>query len=152
MVNEKEIPTLLEFLFGDSAETAQRGASARLMCWVQAFDQWLAERAQKVKPGTVRDAPLAWKRLLQESERMPWELTQADIEAHAAWMEAQGYGSSTICKAVGHIAMFYRWCGERGIDPDCEPGFNPAAGVKRPHVRRYANAQLLSSGEIAAML
>lgn len=152
MVNENKTPILLDLLFGDAADMAWRGASARLMRWAEAFDRWLAERAQKVKPGTLRDAQLAWKRLLQESGRMPWELTQADIEAHAAWMEAQGYGSSAICKAVGYIAMFYRWCGERGIDPGYEPGFNPAAGVKRPRVRRYANAQLLSRGEIAALL
>ena len=45
MGDENEIPLLLQFLFGDAAQTAQRGASARLMLWAEAFERWLAERA-----------------------------------------------------------------------------------------------------------
>jgi hypothetical protein len=152
MVNEKDIPILLEFIFGDAAPVAQRGASPRLLRWAEAFDHWLAERGNKVKLKTNKETRIAWRRLLGERKLMPWQLTQLDIEAHIAWMVAEEYSLSTINDALKYIAMFYRWCDERSIDPEGEPGFNPAAGVKRPHVVHYANAQLLSRAEIAALL
>jgi len=83
---------------------------------------------------------------------MPWELSQKDIEQHAAWMEAENYAATTISSALGIIAAFYRWCDERQIDPECEAGFNPAAGVKRPKIQHYAGAKLLSRGEVEALL
>lgn len=161
MGDENEVPLLLEFLFGEAAGTAQRGASARLLRWAEAFDQWLAERALKVTQSTARKSKNPLRRLLQERRPevgapgrglMPWQLTQADIEAHAAWMKAQEYAPSTISYELGILENFYRWCDERGVDPECEAGYNPAAGVKRPRVKRFANVQLLSRGEVDALL
>ena len=152
MGDENEVPLLLEFLFGDAAETTQHGASARLMRWAEAFEAWLAERALKVTPSSARKSKISWRRLLQNHAEMPWRLTQEDIQAHAAWMEAQEYAPSTISYELGIMENFYRWCDERGVDPECEAGYNPAAGVKRPRVKRFANVQLLSRGEVDALL
>jgi len=63
---------------------------------------------------------LAWRRLVQQSGKTPWELTQADIEGHAAWMEAEGYSPATIGCALGIFSNFYRWCGERGLEAECQ--------------------------------
>jgi hypothetical protein len=43
MEDEKEIPRLLRFPYGEAAEAAQEEVSERLMRWAGAFDQWLAE-------------------------------------------------------------------------------------------------------------
>jgi hypothetical protein len=67
-------------------------------------------------------------------------------------MKAEGYATTTIYNALGIMANFYRWCDERQIDPEREAGFNPAAGVKRPKIQRYARAKLLSRGEVEALL
>jgi len=89
MKEEHKPRLLLEFLFGDSAETAQRSASPRLLVWAEAFDGWIAERSRKYKPGTVNNSRLSWRRLLQERSAMPWQLREGDIQAHVAWMETE---------------------------------------------------------------
>jgi site-specific recombinase XerD len=147
-----KVPRMLEFPFGEAAETAQRGASRRLRRWSQAFEEWLAMRRQNYKPGAAKQAVLTWRRLLRERGKMPWELRQEDIEQHTDWMQAQGYAPTTISNAVGTVADFYRWCGERQADPECEAGFNPAAGARRPKIQRYAGAKLLSREEAGALL
>jgi len=53
---------------------------------------------------------------------------------------------------AGIIANFYRWCSERQVDTECEAGFNPAEKVRRPKVRRYREAKLLSQGELTKLL
>jgi site-specific recombinase XerC len=152
MDDDGKIPRLLVFLFGDAAKTAQRGASTRLRRWCQAFDEWLAERQQKYRSGAFVVAEQAWRRLLRQQGKLPWELTQADFEAHAAWMRAQGYASITISHELGVMANFYRWCGERQVDPECAVGFNPAAGAPRPKIRPYDGAKLLSQAELEKLL
>ncbi len=152
MEEKNKVPMLLEFLFGEAAETVRRGASPRLMRWAEAFDEWLAEQGRRCTPSTNKQAKITWRRLLRERGRMPWELSQKDIEGHAAWMEAENYAATTISNALGIIAAFYRWCDERQIDPECEAGFNPAAGVRRPKRQHYAGAKLLSRGEVEALL
>ncbi len=152
MEEKNKVPMLLEFLFGEAAETVWRGASPRLMRWGEAFDEWLAEQGRRCKPSTSKHAKTTWRRLLRERGAMPWELSQKDIAQHAAWMEAENYAATTISSALGIMAAFYRWCDERQIDPQCEAGFNPAAGVKRPKIQHYAGAKLLSRGEVEALL
>ena len=44
MPDQNEVPLLLQYLFGEAAETAQRVDSPRLMRWAEAFDAWLAAR------------------------------------------------------------------------------------------------------------
>jgi integrase len=67
-------------------------------------------------------------------------------------MENEGYAPSTISNAVGILAGFYRWCGEREVDAELGAGFNPAEGVVRPQVRRWRGAKLLSQREAGKLL
>ena len=157
MEDQNKIPTMLAFLFGEAAGTARQGASLRLLNWCRAFDEWLAERLQRYSKSTHKQSALTWKRLLGERQKMPWEMGPVDIEQHAAWMQAEGYAASTIANRIGIVSHFYQWCAERGVDPECGAGFNPAAGVRRPQVRRYQTADgrpahLLSREEVEALL
>jgi len=157
MEDQNKIPAMLAFLFGEAAGTARQGASLRLLNWCRAFDEWLAERLQRYSKSTHKQSALTWKRLLGERQKMPWEMGPVDIEQHAAWMQAEGYAASTIANRIGIVSHFYQWCAERGVDPECGAGFNPAAGVRRPQVRRYQTADgrpahLLSRKEVEALL
>ena len=152
MEGDENIPMLLAFYFGEAAEAARRGASERLLGWCQAYDEWLRERKRSYGPNTVKQSVMAWRRLAQQSGKMPWELTQADIEQHAAWMQAEGYSPATTGCALGIFSNFYRWCSERQVDQECQVGFNPAEKVKRPKVRRYGGAKLLSRVEASRLL
>jgi len=152
MNEEHKPPLLLEFLFGENAEAAQQGASGRLLVWARAFESWIAGRGAKYTPRNTRQDKLAWRRLLQACAKMPWELEQGDIQAHASCMETEGYTAGTIASELGLITNFYAWCCERQIDEQCAAGFNPAAGVRRPRVARYAGASLLSQGELEGLL
>jgi DNA-binding transcriptional MerR regulator len=150
--DDNHVPLLLTFLFGDSAKVAQQGASERLLRWCRAYEDWLAERKRIRKPGTIRHSVEAWRRLAQQTGKMPWELTAKDIEQHAAWMQNKGLSPMTIASSLGIISNFYRWCGERRVDPECPEGFNPADKVNRPKVRLYRGAKLLSREEISRLL
>ena len=57
MEEEEKIPKLLEFLFGEGAERAQRGALSRLLRWSEAFrERGLRRRVGREDP--VRRRPL----------------------------------------------------------------------------------------------
>jgi site-specific recombinase XerC len=143
---------MVELLSREAAEKAQRGASTRLRLWSEAFDGWLAERQRNYRPENFKKAALAWRRLLTERGKAPWEMRREDIEEHAAWMEAQGYAQTTIYNAVGTMASFYRFCSEHLVDAECQADFNPAAGAKRPKIKRFDGVELLSQEEIEALL
>ena len=86
-MKEERTPLLmLEFLYGESAKTAQRDAPDRLLVWAEAFDEWLRELGAKYTKSTTKQARLAWRRLLQNQGSYPWALGEEDIQAHAAWM------------------------------------------------------------------
>ena len=74
MTEEHKPPLLLEYLFGESAAAAQRGASARLLTWAEAFEAWIAEHEPIRAPKTISKWKRAWRRLLQERGQMPWQL------------------------------------------------------------------------------
>ncbi len=149
---EEKAPWLLVSLFGETADRAGRGASKRLLRWSQGFELWLEERRVNFRPGVEIKARQGWRRLLMDQGKMPWELQEADLEAHIRWMGGKGYANSTIANDLGVIAAFYDWCVVRRIDPECEDGFNPARGIKRPKVPRYAEATLLTEGEERRLL
>ena len=152
MEEENIVPKMLELLFGDAAGAAMQIAPPRLLLWCRAFDDWLAERSLTQKPRTIESLVQAWRLLFHRYHKMPWEISREDIEAHAAWMQAQGYADSMTAQTVGKVASFYRWCDEHRVDPQCAPGFNPATSVARPKVRPYDRAVLLNRGEVQALL
>lgn len=129
---------------------ASEGERARR--WDEAMGEWLEERRVKYRKGSYKQARLAWRRLVEQTLKQPWELGREDLEGHLRWMEEQGYAASTRANAVGYWQDFYRWCGERGADPEYGRDFNPAEGVKRPRVRRYEGAAMLSRGEVERLL
>jgi hypothetical protein len=146
------VPLLLEFLFPESAESVLPLVSPRLLRWCSSFDSWLAERRQSRPPKDRTHAIRSWRSLLGVCGKPPWEITQADIEQHAAWMESNGYSPISICSALTFISAFYRWCAEHQPDPECPPSFNPAAGVARPKYSRRPVSPLLSRLELASLI
>ena len=152
MEEPSHIPKLMELLFGEAAPAAQRLASSRLLLWCEAFEEWLDWRGLPSSRGAYYISKHTWRRLLQERRKMPWELTQADIEAHAAWMLDREYAASKINESLGIIANFYRWCSQHQIDPECPPDYNPAAEAPRLKVRKYARTVLLSRQEVDSLL
>jgi site-specific recombinase XerC len=139
-------------MFGGNSALAHQTASARLLRWCQAMDGWLAERQRTCAERTYRGSKTAWRRLLSRLGKTPWEIEPEDLAAHIAWMGVSGYAASTIKSEVGTLSVFYDWCAQRGIDPECVPGFNPAAGVPRPKVPAWSQARVLSRAEVRALL
>jgi hypothetical protein len=146
---QENVPLLIEFLFPDSAPTAHRIASERLLLWSQAFDYWLAGLRERYSPSRRKTAVAAWRRLLHAQRKPPWELLPADMAQHIAWMEAQGYAPGTIAVSFRILSDFYRWCAERELEPRLT---NPVEDVSKPKARRYAQANLLSRVELQALL
>ena len=146
------VPLLFTYIFGEAALAAYQGASERLLLWAAALEGWLEELSRTHKTDWLRQGKQAWRRLLRQAHKMPWELSRADIEQHVAWLKAEGYAPYTVYHAVGHLASFYRWCSEQGVDPECAQDYNPAAGVSNPWPRPYEGVKLLSRGEAQALL
>lgn len=152
MDQENEVPLLFRFYFGDSAASAQRGASTRLKKWSRAFETWMAERKLYYPKDAVQRTVMAFRRLVRQCGRMPWEVTQEDIELHAAWLEQQGFAARTINFTLGIIASFFQWCDEQKVDPACAPGFNPAKKNARLKINLFEGACLWSRKELEVFL
>jgi len=144
----QETLTLLVFLFGDAAAATQRVAAPHVLSWCQCFDSWLQERARLYHKNAVKRARNAWRRLVEQSCKGPWELSQADLQAHLAWLQGQGYSASTLAHTVGYWSSFYRWCQQQGI----QGAFDPAGALQRPQVERYSQVGLLSRQEVDRLL
>jgi integrase len=151
-VKEKNIPLLLSYYFGENAASAQRGASRRLKKWSLAFERWLAERKKKFTMTAVRESQLAWKRLVRQCGKMPWEVAPEDLEEHIRWMQADGYARVTTNTAVNLISNFYEWCATHKVDEACGKDFNPARGVARLRVRFYERSVAWSREEVGGLL
>jgi site-specific recombinase XerC len=147
-----DIPLLFTFYFGDSASSAQRGASRRFKKWSRGFDQWVAELRQNHSKYTLRHVLLAWRRLVRQCGKMPWQLTPADIDHHITWLKQEGYAVSTVNGSIGIIAGFYQWCDEQHVDSACPPGFNPAKGASRTSRIPYAGVSMWPREELDAFL
>ena len=145
------VPLFFTYLFGEAAPVAYQGASERLLLWASAFEAWL-EELHMHHPGTLEHAQVAWRRLLGQQPKLPWELTPADIDAHLAWLKAQGYAACTLYRSLKFVSVFYRWCSAKGVDPGCPPSFNPAAGLSHPLPPLYTGVQLLGRGELRHLL
>ena len=149
---ENEVPILLEFMFGEAAGLARLTASDRLLRWCQAMEDWLAERRRLNHATTYRRSKVAWKRLLSHCAKPPWEIGSSDLQAHVERLEEQGYAPGTIKCELGSLSRFYQWCSQQQVDPACGEGFNPVASLPRPKEGYYANARVLSRGEVGALL
>ena len=107
-MKEERTPLLmLEFLYGESAKTAQRDAPDRLLTWADAFDEWLRELGAKYTKSTTKQAKLAWRRLLQNQGSYPWALAEEVIRTYAAWMgtEDKLYAKCNSSIPKGTIAL-----------------------------------------------
>ena len=147
-----DIPLLFTFYFGDSASSAQRGASRRFKKWSRAFDQWIAERRREHRKNSIKQMLLAWRRLVRQCGKMPWQLMPSDIDQHLAALKQEGYAVSTINNSIGYIAGFYQWCDEQQVDSACPPGFNPAKEVCRTKLLPYTDVSMWSREEVDALL
>lgn len=152
MDQENKPPLLFSFYFGDSAASAQRGASRRLKKWSRAFEQWIGESRRNTRVDTVKHALLAWRRLVRQCDKMPWEIKQEDIQQHAAWMNQEGFALSTMNASIRFFASFYRWCAAHHVDSACGPGFNPATGAVKTKLKRYDAVSMWSRNELDAFL
>ena len=149
---ENEVPFLLEVMFGEAAGVARLTASERLLRWCQAMDEWLAERQRLNHASTFRTSKVAWRKLLSQCGKPPWEIELADMEAYIERMEEQDYAVNTIKFEMTCLSSFYRWCSQHNIDPACGDDFNPAAVVQRPKASPYTTANVLSSSEVRRLL
>lgn len=152
MDEHQDIPLLFTFYFGDSASSAHRGASRRFKKWSRAFDSWIAHQRQHYRQDTLKHALLAWRRLVRQSGKMPWQLTSSDIDHHIVRLKQEGFAVSTVNGSIGFIAGFYQWCAEQHVDSACPPGFNPAKGASRTKLTRYAEVSMWSRVELDALL
>ena len=82
MEEKNKVPMLLEFLFGESAEIAQRGVSERLMRWAEAFDEWLEVRRTRFSPNVGKDSHKTWAEFLAFTRKAPWDIQVGDVEAY----------------------------------------------------------------------
>ena len=152
MTGTNETPTLLVYMYGERAEGVRQMASERLLRWCRAFDDWLAEVKRTRSRNAAYSARLAWRRLSEQTSKMPWEITPADVEKQIEWLKSRGLRPQTLCAEMTNLSKFYTWCGERGVDPACGPGFNPAKKARQPRFRKYTEARALSKGEVEALL
>lgn len=124
-------------------------ASERLLKWSQAFEDWLKECY--LSKGGKKNASVAWHRLLKERGKVPWTFTKVDIETFMRWMKAEGYAAVTTYHSLGYFQKFYQYCSQHHIDPLCDPGFNPAAGIDRQKQKDYEKVSLFSRMELEAL-
>jgi integrase len=148
-MNENQKPLqLLQLL--DLDEGAAVGE--RLGRWTGAFESWLAERRSRLAATTAQISYTAWREFLALTGKPPWEATVSDVEAYLAALTKRKLRPNTIKLRLTGLARFYEYCQASGIDPQCPAGFNPVAGVCRPHVVKYEKANYLSRAEEAAFL
>jgi integrase len=147
-----DTPLLFTFYFAGSASSAHQDASRRFKKWSRAFDRWVAELRQQHRKDTLKHTLLAWRRLVRQSGKMPWQLTPSDIDQHLAWLKQEGFADSTINGSLGFIALFFQWCAEQHVDPAVPPGFNPAKGASRTKLNRYTGVSMWSQEELEALL
>ncbi len=138
MTAEKnKVPMLLEFLFGESAEIAQRGASERLMHWVEAFDEWLEARRTRFSPNVGEDSHRAWAEFLAFTRKVPWDVQVEDVQAYIKALEGVGLRAGTIQGRLTGLKKFYEHCQEKGIDAQCPAGLSSIGQIgEMSHLRR----------------
>lgn len=129
--------------------------SPQFLHWALAFEAWLDQRASRYQAGVTKQALLAFRRLLHHQPRPLWDFQPSHLVDHLAWLQQQGYAPSSIANTVGIFNNFYTWLPSYAA---ATPGFtpseitNPAQGLQRPTVRRYASGLIWSSAEVDRFL
>ena len=98
------------------------------------------------------DSCRAWKEFLALSGKSPWEATVADVEAYVEALQKRKLRPATVKVRLAGLTKFYEYCQAQQIDGECEAGFNPVRGARRPKVKDYEKANYLSRKEEAALL
>lgn len=150
-MQDADIPLLMAFLFREKAQLVQEEASERLLRWCGAFDDWLAERG-KANPKYRQRLELAWKQLLDQTNKPPWEITDADIDKYRAWLETEDRAPRTIYNYMVAVSSFYRWCNQHHGEAHNDMSYNPVRDAPRPRLKRLQCAKVLSREEACALL
>jgi integrase len=132
----------------------EEGAAAgeRMRRWAEAFEGWMEERRTRF---SLRVGPLsytAWQEFLAFIRRPPWEARTADVDAYLESLKKRKLRPATMKSRLTALSKFYEYCRVHQIDPECEEGFNPVAGTRRPKMEYYEKANFLSRKEEAALL
>ena len=147
-----DIPILFTFYFDDSASSAHQGASRRFKKWSRAFDRWVVQLRRDLCKDSLKQPLIAWRRLVRQCGKMPWQITSADINQHLTWMKQEGFAVSTVNDSIVYISGFYEWCAEQNVDPTCPAGFNPAKGAVCTKRIPYRGESMWSQDELNALL
>jgi integrase len=150
MPSPDPVPTLLQLMFGESAPAALLLDSPRLMLWARAFDEWLEECKRVQHKRSHVNILNNWKSFFNLVAIPPWAVTPLDIERYRDCLVDQGKSAGTIRYIFWSIGKFYKWCSQRGIDPQCGPSFNPVSGISTPVPN--PGPPMLGSDEAAALL
>ena len=152
MKQPPDVPLLFTFYFGDSASTAHQGASRRFKKWSCAFDEWVVQLRRDLNKNSLKQPLIAWRRLVRQCGKMPWQLTPADINQHLTWMRQEGFAVSTVNDSIVFISGFYQWCAELNVDPTYPTDFNPAKGIACTKRIPYRGKSVWSQDELNALL
>ncbi|MCK5315908.1 MAG: hypothetical protein KAJ53_12325, partial [Anaerolineales bacterium] len=148
MEEEEHIPILIKLLYGEQAGLAAQSASGRLRRWCTAFEAWQGTFPEYRRRRLTRP----WHELLSSRQKVPWKITEKDVEEYLAELEERGYVSRTIHERRRYLEWFYEWCEQQGVDGKNGQGFNPVKHVPKPKLSRYENVQILSAAEVRDLL
>ena len=145
--NEKTLE-LLRLLNVDEGDAV----GERMMRWAEAFEAWMEERKARVSPKVAKFSIIAWGEFLASTDKPPWEVEAADVEAHLEALEKRKLRPGTLKQRLIGLAKFYDYCQANSIDAECPAGFNPVRQARRQEVKYYEKANYLSQAEEAALL
>lgn len=145
--SEKQLELLKLFELGEGAV-----AGERMMRWAEAFEDWMEERRSKFSRNVGGESHAAWREFLAFTGRPPWEADVPDLEAYIEALRKRKLWPATIKVRLAGLTKFYEYCQTHQIDRECEGGFNPVAGARRPKVRDYEKANYLSRKDEAELL
>ena len=124
-------------IYATTTVAGQEGAVAR----------FLARLVGRTQENYARDLG-AWAVWLDGRGVPLLDAGRQDVEEYVATMVAErGWAPATVCTVIGHLAGFYRWCAEEGLDP-----VSPTLLVRRPSRPRHAARVWLGRGDLARLL
>jgi integrase len=148
MEEEEHIPILIKLLYGEQAGLAAQSTSGRLRRWCTAFEAWQGTFPEYRR----RRITHPWRELLSSRQKMPWKITEEDVEKYLAGLEQRGYVGRTIHERRRYLERFYDWCGQHGVNEEKGERFNPVKGVPKPKLTKYKKTHILSAAEARQLL